>query len=145
MKEDLLKTVDAEVKYNQRGFVYDEIMKECAVYEMDEQIRYLKYALNKWNTERPGLDPNGTLIPPFSERLKREIEYREEEIKKRESEKQLWTGTKGEFAEFVCNEYSANQKKYNSLRDASNELFDKHRFKWNDWTKEQCYDYVKKK
>lgn len=59
--------------------------------------------------------------------------------------KKIWNGTKGEFASYVNDYYLDNQSKYNSLRDASNYLFEKYRFKWSDWTKEMCYDYVKKK
>ena len=58
--------------------------------------------------------------------------------------RKVWKGTKGEFAIFVNEQYLGNQDKYSSLREATNYLFEKYRFKWGGWTKEMCYDYVKK-
>ncbi len=58
--------------------------------------------------------------------------------------RKIWRGTKGEFAIFVNEEYLDNQDRYSSLREAANYLFEKYRFKWGGWTKEMCYDYVKK-
>ncbi|MHB8580969.1 MAG: hypothetical protein ACYDA4_14090 [Ignavibacteriaceae bacterium] len=59
--------------------------------------------------------------------------------------RKVWRGTKGEFAVFVNEQYLDNQDRYGSLREAANYLFEKYRFKWGGWTKEMCYDYVKKK
>ncbi|MHB1687818.1 MAG: hypothetical protein ACYCVH_10640 [Ignavibacteriaceae bacterium] len=59
--------------------------------------------------------------------------------------RKVWRGTKGEFAVFVNEQYLDNQDRFSSLREATNYLFEKYRFKWGGWTKEMCYDYVKKK
>jgi len=82
----------------------------------------------------------------FDREIKREIKLLDngnDELKKD------WKGTKGEFATFVNDVYledqKTKQKEYLSLRDASNKLYDEHNFRWKDWTKEQCYDIVKKK
>lgn len=58
--------------------------------------------------------------------------------------KKVWKGTKGEFAIFVNEQYLDNKDKYSSLREATNYLFEKYRFKWGGWTKEMCYDYVRR-
>ncbi len=65
-------------------------------------------------------------------------------INKEVDNRKVWKGTKGEFAIFVNEQYLGNQDKYSSLREATNYLFEKYRFKWGGWTKEMCYDYVKK-
>ncbi|MHB8336120.1 MAG: hypothetical protein ACYDEE_01735 [Ignavibacteriaceae bacterium] len=59
--------------------------------------------------------------------------------------RKVWRGTKGEFAVFVNEEYLDNQDRYGSLREAANYLFEKYRFKWGGWTKEMCYDLVRRK
>ena len=104
----------------------------------------MKYVLTEWNTNRPRLDPNGSLFPIFENRIKMEIEKRELIIEEQENKKIEWKGTKGEFGRFVAEEHAANRELYTSLRNASDVLFDKHKFKWKDWTKEQCYDLAKK-
>ena len=101
--------------------------------------------LAEWNSNRPRLDPNGSLFPIFENRIKMEIEKRELIIEEQENKKIAWTGTKGEFAAFVNDTYLSNKKKYTSLRDASYKLFNEYKFKWNDWNKEKCYNYVRKR
>jgi len=55
-----------------------------------------------------------------------------------------WTGSKSEFARFVCDEYDRNKSHFKSLRDASNSLFKQYIFQDKAWTKEKCYDLVRK-
>ena len=66
------------------------------------------------------------------------------EIEDRENGKIEWKGTKGEFCQFISEQYTANSNNYMSLRAASDALFEKYRFRWQGWTKEQCYDLAKK-
>lgn len=58
--------------------------------------------------------------------------------------KEKWAGTKSEFAEKVKEEYENNPKKYKSKSDASNKMFEKYEFADKKWTKEKCYDMVRK-
>ena len=133
-------------KFNLRGWIYDDIIEECNSYdEINKQIIYLKYVLTEWNTNRPRLDPNGTLFPIFENRIKMEIEKREIIKEEQENKKIEWAGTKGEFAAFVNDTYLSNKGKYNSVRDTAFLLFNDYKFKWKDWDKEKCYNYVRKK
>ncbi len=58
--------------------------------------------------------------------------------------KKRWKRKKGEFARFVANEYYENQDQYSSIRDAVFKLFDQYEFDDASWTKEKCYDLVRK-
>ncbi|GEM_PF-4589000 len=55
-----------------------------------------------------------------------------------------WKGTKSEFALFVGQQYEKNNAAYSSLRAASYELFSQHVFEDKNWTKEKCYDLVRR-
>ena len=132
-------------KYDIKNYVYTEIIEECSKYtEPGEQVNYLKFVLYKWENDPPRLDLNGTLVPPFEERIRNKINRIEMVIEDREKGKIEWTGTKGEFCQFISDQYTANSNNYVSLRAASDALFEKYRFRWQGWTKEQCYDLAKK-
>ena len=137
--------VDPE-KYDVKDYVYIKIIEECKKYtEPEEKVNYLKYILYKWENNPPRLDLNGTLIPPFEVRIKNKIQRLEMGIEEREKGKMEWKGTKGEFGRFINEQYIEYSSNYGSLREASDVLFERYRFKWQGWTKEQCYDLAKKK
>ena len=59
--------------------------------------------------------------------------------------KERWTGTKSEFARFVVEEYQKNeQNKYNSLKNATEIIFDKYKFEDKKFTAVRCYDLARK-
>ena len=61
-----------------------------------------------------------------------------------ESEKKSWNGTKTEFARFVQEIYEKNRGNYKSLKKASEVIFNEYIFEDKKWTKEKCYDLVRK-
>lgn len=66
-------------EYDLKGFVYEEIIKECNRYNLvKRQIDYLSYVWLQWKNNRPRLDPNGEIHPPFEERINNEIKHREQ-------------------------------------------------------------------
>ena len=57
-------------KYDIKNYVYTDIIEECNRYtEPEEQVNYLRFVLYKWENDPPRLDLNGTLVPPFEERI----------------------------------------------------------------------------
>lgn len=61
------------------------------------------------------------------------------------SKRKEWNGTKSEFAEFVNKEYLDHKGKYPSLSAASEQLYNQYKFPYYpDWTKQNCYDLVRK-
>lgn len=58
--------------------------------------------------------------------------------------KKKWNKNKSEFARLINEVYDKNKNNYKSLRDANNKLFDEYEFEDKNWTKEKCYELVKK-
>ena len=127
-----------------------------------EHVKKKAHELEKLNTivkkEIKYLDKKRVIVHNLGESEKGEKNSESEKIKidgktdphnlnnnKQVDNRKVWRGTKGEFAVFVNEEYLDNQDRYGSLREAANYLFEKYRFKWGDWTKEMCYDYVRRK
>ena len=126
-----------------------------------EHVKKKVRELEKLNTivknEIKFLDKKRVIVDNLGESEKGEKNSESEKIKidgetdqhnfnknKEVDNRKIWKGTKGEFAVFVNDQYLDNQDRYGSLREAANYLFGKYRFKWGGWTKEMCYDYVKK-
>ncbi len=55
-----------------------------------------------------------------------------------------WDGSKSDFARHVTQQYELNPQEYSSLRHAAHQLFDEFEFSDSKWTKEKCYDMVRK-
>lgn len=67
-----------EKEYDLRDFKFEDVMDECEKYEsIEEQVDYLFFVEKKWISENPLLDPNGPGKPNFTERIRAEIELRE--------------------------------------------------------------------
>jgi hypothetical protein len=82
-----------EKEYDLRGFKFEDVMDECSKYSsLEEQIDYLIYVEKKWISERPLLDPNGPGRPNFEERIRAEIELRENKYKLKEDRTKLPDG-----------------------------------------------------
>ena len=56
----------------------------------------------------------------------------------------VWRGTKSEFARFINEEHQKYPSRYRSKRDAAYKIFDQFDFPKLRWTKESCYDLVRK-
>ena len=127
-----------------------------------EHVKKKVRELEKLNTivinEIEFLDKKRVIVHNLGESEKGEKNSESEKIKingetdqhnfnknKKVDNRKIWRGTKGEFAVFVNDQYLDNQDRYGSLREATNYLFEKYRFKWGGWTKEMCYDYVRRK
>jgi hypothetical protein len=129
-------------KYDLKGFNYKEIIEESKIFNLADRREYFNLILKEWKLNPPRLDPNGELDPSFEDRINEELR----ELNFLESTgKKDWNGSKGDFANFVNDEYYSNQKKYASLKDATKQLFAQYYFQWKDWDVEQCYENVKKK
>lgn len=55
-----------------------------------------------------------------------------------------WNGTKSEFARMILEEYQKNTSKYRSMKQASEIIFAQYDFDDKKFTKEKCYDLVRK-
>jgi hypothetical protein len=125
--------------FNLHGFDLELIMKESKEKEIEESIDYLKYVLHKWEMNPPRLDPNGTLIPPFEERVQKEIEYRminiENKTRSGEDEKQI--NKKEEKNKITTDEltkgYIKTCRKLNSAEPTNDQLFDITEIKKSIW------------
>lgn len=55
-----------------------------------------------------------------------------------------WDGTKSEFARMIVEEYQKNTSKYRSMKQANDMIFAQYSFDDKKFTKEKCYDLVRK-
>lgn len=129
-------------KYDLKGFKYKDIIEESKKFNLADKREYFNLVLKEWKVNRPRLDPNGELVPSFEERI--EVEIKDLDFLESTGKKD-WNGSKGDFANFVNDEYYANPKKYANLKDATKKLFSQYYFQWDNWDVEQCYENVKKK
>ena len=101
------------------------------------EIKYLRKILNEKTISQKGNE--------IDKEIRKDIEYKNYIEQINSTTKTKWLKTKSEFANFVNEEYIENLNEYSSLQKATHILFNKHEFEDKKWTKEKCYDLVRKK